>query len=592
MNDSEKIPKRVAIYMRVSTDDQIERFGIHLQRASIDSLILSKQNTEQPYLFAGDEYVYIDDGVSGTVELEQRPAFSRLIEDITLSPEGAKPFDAVAVYKIDRFARKLKVLLNAIDFFGDHDLQFLSVTESIDTSTPFGRAMLSIIGVIAELERDTIKDRTSAGRVQAVKSGVHMGTGAPYGYAKDENKRLIALEEEAKVVQSIFDLYVVQKMSVYQIADFLTDRKYLTPEASGIQYKKHKGKAKAKNLHYKWHAENIRRLITNELYTGKAYYGKTKDGKKVPKDQWLVYPVPQLVDELTFEKAQRIARQSKHGSKEKRNTHKYLLSGLLRCDCCREGVNLKHYVGLPQTVPSTGKKVYYYVCKGKSHEYKNNRCPTLPMGADAIEDYIVNLCSDLLSNPIHTYKYQQSLESTKLRTKQLKRDEDRLLKLVDGMPERKERLRLQHELNMMDESRLRSELVALVESEKADREKLKEIQMQLSQCTIDQAYISTFELFDKKYREVLSKLGKNRDEVYKLLHLMIDEIVVYSRPVRESDRIAGRKKKGQMVANRIHVKFRLPQDMLNEIGTQKELITEKAPESGTSSSQKDIFGGR
>jgi len=589
---SEPIAKRVAIYIRVSTEEQVERFGIDLQKAAVESLIVSKKNTEQPYIFAGEEHLYIDDGVSGTVDLEERPAFSRLIEDITLAPEGAKPFDAVAVYKIDRFARKLTILLSAIDFFEHHELQFVSVNESIDTSTPFGRAMLSIIGVIAELERDTIKDRTSAGRVQAIKSGVHMGTGAPFGYEKNENKRLVVLDEEAEVIKTIFDLYVVQKKSVYEIADFLKGSKYLTPEASAIKHEKHKRAVQAKNSPYHWHSENLRKLLANELYTGRAYYGKTKNGKKAPKDQWIVSAVPQIIDDVTFEKAQRIAGQSKHGNKEARSGYKYLLTGLLRCDCCKDGNHMKHYVGVPQKVKTSGKKVHYYQCKGKSLLYKDNRCMTLPIGTDAIEDYVVNLCQNLLANPVHTYKYQQSLESTKLKTQQLKRDEEQLLKLLDGLPERRERLRKHHEIGLIDDRRLKEEFDSLVKSEREDRERLKQVQAQLSQCSLDQAYVETFKLFDQKYQSVLENITKNRDEVYKLLHLMIDDIVVYSRPVTEDDRVAGRKREGQMIANRIHVKFRLPQDMLNEIGAQKAYITEKAPEAGTSSGQKDVFGAR
>jgi len=313
--------------------------------------------------------------------------------------------------------------LSAIDFFEQKDLQFMSVTESIDTSTAFGRAMLSIIGVIAELERETIKDRTGAGRVQAVKKGVHMGTGAPFGYAKDSFKRLVLLEEEVKTVQLIFDLYVQQKKSVYEIAEYLSENKYLTPEASSVKYEKHKKKARSKSS-FNWHPENIRRILSNELYTGRAYYGKTKNGKKVSKNEWLLVQVPLVINDVAFKRALEIAESSKHGNKPARRNHLYLLSGLLRCDSCKSEHSLKHYVGTPQTVKSTGKKVYYYVCKGKTHLYKGRKCNTLPIGADAMEDYIVNLCKDMLSNPLHTYKYQQSLESTRLKTKHLRREED------------------------------------------------------------------------------------------------------------------------------------------------------------------------
>ena len=145
-------------------------------------------------------------------------------EDIENAPEGEKPFDIIAVYRIDRFARKLKILLEVIEYFEAHNIQFISSSESIDTSTPFGKAMLGIIGVIAELERETTKARTQAGKVQAIEQGVYMGAQAPYGYEKDKDKRLQILEPEAKIVREIFELFVTEKKNTQQIADFTTKR--------------------------------------------------------------------------------------------------------------------------------------------------------------------------------------------------------------------------------------------------------------------------------------------------------------------------------------------------------------------------------
>ena len=102
---------RVAVYLRVSTDDQVERYGLPMQKESIMALILSKgqlSDGRQKYVFAGDQYLYQDDGISGTTPIEERPGFSRLIEDITNSSPENRPFDAVAVYKIDRFAEDLR----------------------------------------------------------------------------------------------------------------------------------------------------------------------------------------------------------------------------------------------------------------------------------------------------------------------------------------------------------------------------------------------------------------------------------------------------------------------------------------------------
>lgn len=154
MNEVYKKKKKVALYIRVSTDEQVDMYGIDLQKNALMGLIASKNNE---YEFAGKNFVYIDEGESGTKDFIERPAFQQLLKDVSLADE--KPFDIVAVYKIDRFARRLKILLEILDKFNNEDikLEFISAHESIDTSTPFGSAMLGIIGVIAELELETIK---------------------------------------------------------------------------------------------------------------------------------------------------------------------------------------------------------------------------------------------------------------------------------------------------------------------------------------------------------------------------------------------------------------------------------------------------
>src|SRR3989338_2152810 len=280
---------RVAFYLRVSTEEQVEKYGIPLQRDTLENLIKSKgklENGKPVWIFAGERYVYIDDGVSGTVPLEERPGFGKLKEDIALAPAGNQPFDVVAVYKIDRFARKLKILLEVTDFFEDNDIEFISANESIDTSTAFGRAILSFLGVIAELERENILERTQAGREQAVKSGVAMGGGATYGFIKGEDKKLTILEEEAKVVRHIFSMFVNERQSAYKIAQYLTDHEVLSPQAAAKAHNKSKRAVTKKNPIVFWRPERVREILKDEIYIGHYYYNKTKNAKLLPKSEW------------------------------------------------------------------------------------------------------------------------------------------------------------------------------------------------------------------------------------------------------------------------------------------------------------------
>lgn len=591
-NKKNPIPKKVAIYIRVSTRDQTERYGPDLQRDAVMAMIKSRSaHEEEPLTFAGEEYVYMDD-ITGSSKLEERPDFNRMIEDINSATEGIKPFDVVAVYKIDRFARKLSVLLDAIDFFEEAAVQFISVSESIDTSTPFGRAMLNILGVIAELERDNIKDRTSAGRIAAIiHKGVHMGTHAKYGYIKDEQKTLKICKQEASVVEMIFDMFINQKKTVYQIADYLTDNRYLTPEASALKHKKYKGSRKMKGSKYEWYPETVRRILKDEIYTGRAYYGKTKDGKKVPKSEWMEYAVPSIIDDLTFSKAVKTAEEVGHKQKRTGGKHIYLLSGLLKCDTCKKH-SRKHFIGTPKTVRKSGNRTHYYVCKGKSSIINKSVCSALPLPAEATEKYIVNLCKQTLKNPVHTFNYQKTLSSTKLRTKQIKREEEQIRKTLNEIPTTIERIRYQHERGLLGTEDLENKLQNLLKTEKEQKKKLEDVRAQLSKNSVDKIYAETFKLFSKKYQRMLESIDTKRGDIYKILHALIDEIIVYTRPVKDSDKVAGRKKKGQMITNRMHIKFNLPQEILNEIGKQDTYIKEIVKASGGSSSQKNISGGR
>ena len=111
---------------------------------------------------------FVDQGVSGA--RDQRPELDRLMV-------GARQraFDLVLVYRFDRFARGVRHLVTALDEFRALGIEFVSYSESLDTSTPMGRAMFSIIAALAELERDIIVERSVEGQRRARARGKHVG---------------------------------------------------------------------------------------------------------------------------------------------------------------------------------------------------------------------------------------------------------------------------------------------------------------------------------------------------------------------------------------------------------------------------------
>src|SRR5215831_2043542 len=147
---------RTAIYGRVSTAEQ--NAGMQL-----DELRAYCQRREWTIV---EEY--IDSGVSGAKE--SRPALNRLLADAK-----RRKFDAVLVYRYDRFARSLRQLVNALSEFDALGIHFISLHEGVDTSTPNGRLVFGIFASIAEFERELIRDRVRSGMAAAKARGTRMG---------------------------------------------------------------------------------------------------------------------------------------------------------------------------------------------------------------------------------------------------------------------------------------------------------------------------------------------------------------------------------------------------------------------------------
>jgi DNA invertase Pin-like site-specific DNA recombinase len=148
--------KRVAIYARVSTTDQdpdVQLRQLHDYVARTGATLVE---------------TYVDHGVSGAKD--SRPALNRLMADAR-----RRRFDAVIVWKFDRFARSTRHLVTALDEFRALGIDFVSLTEAIDTSTAAGRMMFSVIAAMAEFERELIKERVKAGVALARARGHRLG---------------------------------------------------------------------------------------------------------------------------------------------------------------------------------------------------------------------------------------------------------------------------------------------------------------------------------------------------------------------------------------------------------------------------------
>src|SRR5215213_7910485 len=183
--------ERVALCMRVSSEEQRDRETIEIQREFLQEYCrLYGLKVAQ---------VYADDGVSGTIPLHERSEGRRLLED---AKEGK--FQIVLVYKLDRLGRKLLVTVDAHDRLQQAGVSLRSATEPIDTSTPSGRLIFQMLASFAEYEREAIRERTSDGLARAYRNGAQMGM-IPYAYDISEDGEFVIVEDEAKIVRELFE---------------------------------------------------------------------------------------------------------------------------------------------------------------------------------------------------------------------------------------------------------------------------------------------------------------------------------------------------------------------------------------------------
>lgn len=240
--------KTVVAYMRVSTEGQVDKYGIDAQRADI-----------MAYCAKNGMYIskwYVDNGVSGVKD--SRPEFDKLIygEDIE-NP----PISAVVVAKNDRVARDINVYFYFKMLLKKRDIELISVSEDFGQYGPMAHFLEAFTMCVAELERENITKRTSAGRVVKAKQGGYAGGRLPYGY-KVTDGMLVVEPGEAEVVRKVFELRN-SGMKLREITDVLCEMGVRTQTGKEFTI------------------STVQNILKNEkVYKGKKSYGGiVYDGK-------------------------------------------------------------------------------------------------------------------------------------------------------------------------------------------------------------------------------------------------------------------------------------------------------------------------
>lgn len=321
--------QKAALYIRVSTDAQYEEgYSVDAQKEKLEAYCKLKDIEDYEF--------YIDGGWTGSNI--KRPDMERMIEDIK-----AHNINIVIVYKLDRLSRSQKDTIFLLeDIFIPNDCNFISLNENFDTTTPYGKAMIGILSVFAQLERENIRERTRMGMYERVKSGLWMGGGrVPFGYDYDPEKNILVPNQHAEDVKKIYNLYL-QGYSPNKLAEMF-------------------------DVANDCHIANILDRIT---YTGKILFrGEILDGQHEA-----------IIDDLTWNKVQ---LERKRRAVKKTVTSGYLLTGLLYCAKC--GAKMRY-----QKWGKDGLKIYCYSQqKSRPKLIKDPNCDNEKLDACDIEDVVL-----------------------------------------------------------------------------------------------------------------------------------------------------------------------------------------------------------
>ena len=342
----------------------------------------------------GEEYVercvvFEDEGFSGGNLM--RPAFQKMMADVR-----KHKFKAIVVYRLDRISRNISDFAGLTDELNKLGVSFVSIREQFDTSSSMGRAMMFIISVFSQLERETIAERIRDNMHELAKTGRWLGGNTPLGFKSEavskvtvdgkarKSFKLVPVAEEADIPQMIFDLYT-ETDSLTAVEAELLRRRIKTKQ--GKDFTRFAIKAILQNPVYMVADEDAYRYFTErhadvcfprEAFDGTygiMAYNRTDQEKGrttvlLPVDAWIIAigQHPGFVPSKQWIKVQESLDRNKSKGYRKPRNNEALLTGLLFCSC-----GDRMYPKLSQRVTADGEPIYTYVCKMKERS-KRQRC--------------------------------------------------------------------------------------------------------------------------------------------------------------------------------------------------------------------------
>ena len=370
---------RVAIYARVSTENQETRGTIGSQLATLRTRVAAAQ----------DDLVaeFCDDGYSGA-RLD-RPGLDALRD-----AAEARLIDAVWCLSPDRLARMYAYQVIVLDELKRHGVRVLFCDAPTLDDDPQARLLTQVQGVIAEYERAKIAERYRRGKLWRARRGEVIFWKASYGYrrvagAGAKPAHLIAYEPEAAVVRRIFEDYIAG-YSTREIVRRLNFDQVPSPAGKAV-----------------WGTSTIDRVLRNETYVGRAYYNRRESipdqrfrrhtrQRLRPREQWIAIEVPRLVNDELFDAVQQVSRENSQWSPRRIDDEAWLLRHVLKCGHCGVGVSCHRMRG------RNGTYHRYYYCHNHDPvraRGEQRRCPGRNIRADALDAFVFQQLRTVLQRP-------------------------------------------------------------------------------------------------------------------------------------------------------------------------------------------------
>ncbi len=588
--DTQEWPRvvQVAAYIRVSTDEQTQKQWPEVQLGSIKKYLESMSNSDVVYELQ-EKHIYNETvdfkWVKWDTPIEKRPQMSKMFQDIKehIAIYDQPPFDRLVVWKIDRAARKTLLLYQIVEELQKYDIYFVSVTEYFDVSTPFGKAILGILGAFAELEKTQIVQRTGQSKeISRKKWKVNQEV---YWYKKDKFWYLELYELEAEIVRRIYQEFVIKNMSIREIRDSLESDKISIPRVATTEKSTNQheeivsAKAKVSDA-YRRRDGTVRSILQNEVYIWMLYYGKSKtvrDKKtwtvkevSIPKHEWKIADIKssKIIDNDLFEAAQE--KFWERIGKAKPRTDIYLLQWLIKCWCCahKREKGMLNWRNKPWKWQ--GRRIYLCRAKDPAQYRPHERCTSLPLDGLELEKLVVYHVLRLLDADTYIKYLYENKSEFGVYTKQVKLDREKTQKRIDELKQKKMRITTLYKSWDISEEEYNKDKGSIIAELEKEVKALEWYNKKLESSTNMEAYALWLSEFQKQARANLGNNVSTSTHLKNLLNILIKQIIVDTRSVTPNDILPWIKVwdwVDRQIPHRIRIEMRLPQDFIsNKLG--------------------------